>query len=140
MQAVLDRFQQVEPTVLLAVDGYRYGRRDVSRADELAAIRAGLPSLGRTVFAPVLERAPNRPTDVVEWVDVARRRPGRSSSPRCAADHPLYVLYSSGTTGLPKPIVHGHGGVLLEHLKVIGLHGDIRDADDRSSGSPRPAG
>jgi len=128
VQAVLDRFAQVEPTVLLAVDQYRYGRHTVNRVDELATIRAGLPSLAATVTVPYPDVS-TVGAGVVTWDELLAATEPMEVTP-VDADHPLYVLYSSGTTGLPKPIVHGHAGVLVEHLKVIGLHGDT-GADDR---------
>ncbi|MEO6156915.1 MAG: acetoacetate--CoA ligase, partial [Ilumatobacteraceae bacterium] len=126
VQAVLDRFAQVEPVVLIAVEGYRYGDRHISRMSELADIRAGLPSLRATVVLPY----PDAPAsaDAISW-DQFTSETAPLEFEQVPADHPLYVLYSSGTTGVPKAIIHGHGGILLEHLKVLGLHADMRASD-----------
>ena len=128
-RAVIDRFGQIEPTVLLAVDGYRYGNRDVDRRGELAEIRAALPSLAATVVLPYLDpSAVESIPGAVPWDDLLSTAAPLAFEP-VPFDHPLYILYSSGTTGLPKPIVHGHGGILLEHLKALGLHTDLGPAD-----------
>ena len=126
VQAVLDRFAQVEPLVLLGVEGYRYGGRRISRVDELAEIRAGLPSLRASVVLPY----PDDPVTegVIAW-DQFTSETAPLDFEQVPTDHPLYVLYSSGTTGVPKAIVHGHGGMLLEHLKVLGLHADMGERD-----------
>jgi acetoacetyl-CoA synthetase len=122
-RSVIDRFAQVEPKVLLAIDGYRYGGKDFDRAGNVQRIAATIPSLQRTVRFGYL--------DGTGWEDgFLGPENAELTFPQLAFDHPLWVLYSSGTTGLPKPIVHGQGGMLIEAVKNIGLHLDAR-ADDR---------
>ncbi|MEV4757486.1 acetoacetate--CoA ligase [Micromonospora sp. NPDC049559] len=128
-RSVTDRWRQIEPKVLVAVDGYRYGDKAIDRRDEVAAIRAELPSLERTVLLDYLDPAAPPPGDALAWSELAAATDEPLAFEPVPFAHPLYVLYSSGTTGLPKPIVHGHGGILLEHLKMLALHHDLGPAD-----------
>jgi acetoacetyl-CoA synthetase len=118
-RSVIDRFAQIEPKVLLAVDGYRYGGRDFSTGEKLDAIAAEMPG------AEVVRL---RYLDDSGWED-GFLGDGPLEFADVPFDHPLWVLYSSGTTGLPKAIVHGHGGILLEHLKKMHLHLDAQAGD-----------
>lgn len=129
-RSVVERFQQIEPTVLLAVDGYRYGGRDYSRIGAVGEIQRQLPTIVQTVVVPYLtERPPlDGLKDAIGWRELREEGHELEFEP-VPFDHPLWVLYSSGTTGLPKPIVQGHGGILLEHQKTLSLHLDLTPED-----------
>jgi acetoacetyl-CoA synthetase len=130
--SVIDRFAQIEPKVLFAVDGYRYGGKDFDRRDVLAELQAAMPSLVRTVVLPYLDPDPDLVglRDATRWGELlAAGESAELAFERVPFDHPLWVLYSSGTTGLPKAIVQGQGGILLEHLKKLHLHVDAHPGD-----------
>jgi len=128
VEGCLDRLVQTDPVVLLAVDGYRYGERAVLRREEAEAIRAGLPRVRRAVMVPYLDADRPPPPGWTGW-DGLTSEAGPLEFAALPFDHPLYILYSSGTTGRPKAIVHGHGGILLEHAKALGLHFDTGPGD-----------
>ena len=131
VRTVIDRFHQIAPKVLLAADGYRYAGRNIARRSEVEQIAAALPTLERIVWVSYLHAdvPPSHLPRALSWgallnhADIPREQ---FRFERVGCDHPLWILFSSGTTGLPKAIVHGHLGMLLEHLKLLHLHLNLR--------------
>ena len=130
-QSVLDRFTQIEPKVLFAVDGYQYGGRAFDRREVVATLQARLPTLQNTILVPHLHATTDGLENTILWEDALAlaETPAEITFESLPFDHPLWVLYSSGTTGLPKPIVQGHGGITLEHVKATALHNDLKPGD-----------
>jgi acetoacetyl-CoA synthetase len=126
-QGVVERFRQIEPRVLIAVDGYQYNGKAIDRLPVVAELQNALPSLEHTVLVPYLDARATL-AGAQTW-DALLARDAALRFEQLPFDHPLWVLYSSGTTGLPKAIVHGHGGILLEHLKALVLQCDVRPED-----------
>ena len=136
--SIVDRFAQIEPKVMFTVDGYRYGGKDFDRLEVVADVAAQIRSLERIVVVPYLSASPElsdladhpKVAEPMTWGQLAELGGGAELTfERVPFDHPLWVLYSSGTTGLPKAIVHGHGGILMEQLKKGFLHLDAQTGD-----------
>jgi acetoacetyl-CoA synthetase len=127
-RSVIDRFGQLEPKLLLAIAGYTYGEKPIDRRGEVAEIRQALPSLDRVVHVPYVGGADDALPDCTEWDELLAESGPLEFDP-VDFDHPLCVLFSSGTTGLPKAIVHRHGGILIEAFKNEGLSWDLQPGD-----------
>jgi len=131
--SVLDRFRQLEPRVLFCVDGYRYGGKPFNRTGEVKAILGELPTVEQVVMMPVLDpSAVGAIEGAVSWSEVSgSSKTGMADFEfeQVPFDHPLWILFSSGTTGIPKAIVHSHGGILLEQMKLSSLHFNLKSGD-----------
>jgi acetoacetyl-CoA synthetase len=128
---VLDRFGQIEPRVLFCADGYRYAGKAIDSLARVREVCERIPAIERVVVVPYLVEGPDlsRIPGAILWGEWADRRTGGPAVRRLPFDHPLYIMYSSGTTGLPKCMVHGAGGTLLQHFKELVLHTDLTRAD-----------
>jgi acetoacetyl-CoA synthetase len=128
-RSVLDRFSQIEPSALIAVDGYIYGGKPFDRRAAVAELQAGLPTLRQTILIPRLDPGAEPLPNSVRWPELLAGAAPALAFEQVPFEYPLWIVYSSGTTGLPKPIVQGHGGILLEHAKATSLHNDLRPGD-----------
>ncbi|HEX6406168.1 MAG TPA: acetoacetate--CoA ligase [Gemmatimonadales bacterium] len=128
---VLDRFGQIQPKVLFCADGYRFAGKEIDSLPRVREVRARIPEIRRVVVVPYLRERPmlDGIADAMTWQQWTSRRSAVPPFRRFDFDHPLYIMYSSGTTGLPKCMIHGAGGTLLQHVKELVLHTDLRRGD-----------
>ncbi len=130
LQAILDRFEQIQPSILVTVDGYVYNGKRISILDKVEALIAALPYLNQIIIVPFLDQKPNLPKEAILLENYLNATPVKPLTfEKFPFNHPLYILYSSGTTGLPKCIVHGTGGTLIQHLKDLVLHTNLSPND-----------
>jgi acetoacetyl-CoA synthetase len=127
--AIIDRFQQIAPKVIFSVDGYVYGGKEFQKLEDISLIQQALPTVSHVVVVPYLEE--NRTySEFISWNDVLMAPSVPLEFEQMAFSHPIWILYSSGTTGKPKAIVHSAGGCLLEHLKALVFHQDVRPGEN----------
>ena len=128
VKSVIDRFQQIDPKVLFCVDGYQYQGKSYDRSNEVSEIIDSLPTLNEIVVLPYLNKDLKWP-NTTPYSNITERSSSELTFTRVDFNDPIWILYSSGTTGLPKPITHGVGGILLEHLKYLTFHQDVQKGD-----------
>ncbi len=130
-ESVLDRFRQIEPRILIATDGYTYNGKAYDRTAVVKKIAAALPSVEKIILIPYLDEAADagQLPNALSWKDVLNTPHEELTFTPVPFSHPIWILYSSGTTGLPKAITHSHGGMLLEHLKYLSLHNDVKPGE-----------